>query len=94
MIVQQWKLTPQTGSDGAPGTKYFGYVFPVLMAILLWRFPAGLWLYYLLTTGAQAAQQALVNRQLAQSDRLAAATSEGDLDLGDGDDPGRSPEGS
>jgi YidC/Oxa1 family membrane protein insertase len=94
MIVQQWKLTPQTGSDGAPGAKYFGYVFPVLMAILLWRFPAGLWLYYLLTTGAQAAQQALVNRQLARSDRLAAATSEGDLDLGDGDDPGRSPEGS
>jgi YidC/Oxa1 family membrane protein insertase len=94
MIVQQWKLTPQTGSDGGPGAKYFGYVFPVLMAILLWRFPAGLWLYYLLTTGAQAGQQALVNRQLARSDRLAAATSEGDLELGDGDDPGRSPEGS
>jgi YidC/Oxa1 family membrane protein insertase len=94
MIVQQWLLTPQTGSDGGPGAKYFGYVFPVLMAILMWQFPAGLWLYYLLTTGAQAAQQALVNRQLARSDRLTAATSEGDLELGDGDDPGPSQAGS
>ena len=93
MIWQQWKLTPQTGSDGAPGTKYFGYVFPVLMAILLWKFPAGLWLYYLLTTAAQAAQQAIVNQQLARSDRLAAATSEGDLELGDGDEDGRNPQG-
>ncbi|MCX6101496.1 MAG: membrane protein insertase YidC [Candidatus Bipolaricaulota bacterium] len=93
MIWQQWKLTPQTASDGAPGTKYFGYVFPVLMAILLWKFPAGLWLYYLLTTAAQAAQQAIVNQQLARADRLAAATSEGDLELGDGDEDGRNPQG-
>ncbi len=93
MIFQQWKLTPQPDSEGAAGTKYFGYVFPVLMAILLWKFPAGLWLYYLLTTAAQAGQQAVVNEQLARADRLAAATSVGDLDLGDGDEDGRSTPG-
>jgi YidC/Oxa1 family membrane protein insertase len=93
MIWQQWKLTPQMGSDGGPTAKLFGYVFPVLMAILLWKFPAGLWLYYLLTTAAQAGQQWIVNRQLARTDRLAAETSAGDLDLGDGDEDGRSPQG-
>jgi YidC/Oxa1 family membrane protein insertase len=84
MIWQQWKLTPQMGSEGGPGTKLFGYIFPILMAILLWKFPAGLWLYYLLTTAAQAGQQWLVNRQLARADRLAAATPDSDLELGDG----------
>jgi len=91
MLWQQWKLTPQMGSDGGPMGKMFGYVFPVLMAVLLWQFPAGLWLYYLLTTAAQAAQQAVVNRQLARSDSLAAATPDGDIELGSGDDSGRSP---
>jgi YidC/Oxa1 family membrane protein insertase len=94
MIFQQWKLTPQTGSEGGPGTKLFGYVFPVLMAILLWQFPAGLWLYYLLTTGAQAAQQAVVNRQLARADSLAAATAEIDIELESDDADGRSSQGS
>ena len=93
MLFQQWKLTPQMGTEGGPGTKLFGYVFPVLMAVLLWQFPAGLWLYYLLTTAAQAAQQAVVNRQIARVDRLAAATPESDIELGDGDDKGRSAQG-
>lgn len=91
MMWQQWKLTPQMGTEGGPGMKLFGYVFPVLMAVLLWQFPAGLWLYYLLTTAAQAGQQAIVNAQLARTDRLAAATPDGEIELGDGDDKGRSP---
>ncbi len=94
MIWQQWKLTPQTSEGGAAGSKYFGYVFPVIMAILLWQFPAGLWLYYLLTTAAQAAQQAVVNRQLVRADRLAAASAEGDVELENGDGDGRSSQGS
>ncbi len=93
MLYQQWKLTPQMGTESGPGTKLFGYVFPILMAILLWQFPAGLWLYYLLTTAAQAAQQAIVNEQLARADRLAAATSAGDVELEEGDEDGRRPQG-
>ncbi len=91
MIWQQWKLTPQMGTEGGPGTKLFGYIFPVLMAVLLWQFPAGLWLYYLLTTAAQAGQQAIVNAQLARADRLAAQTPDGEIELGEGDDRGSSP---
>jgi len=67
MILQQWLMTPQTAGDSPGGTKYFGYIFPIFMAVLLWRFPAGLWLYYLLTTGAQVAQQAIVNREMAHA---------------------------
>ncbi|MEW5826627.1 MAG: membrane protein insertase YidC [Candidatus Bipolaricaulota bacterium] len=93
MIFQQWKLTPST-SEGGPTAKYFGYVFPVLMAILLWRFPAGLWLYYLLTTAVQAAQQALVNRELARADRMAAETSAGDVIDVTGHEDGRGQAGS
>ena len=67
MLVQQWLMTPRLG-EAAGSQKYFGYVFPLIMAVLLWRFPAGLWLYYLLTTGAQVVQQAIVNRETANAD--------------------------
>jgi YidC/Oxa1 family membrane protein insertase len=80
MILQQWLMTPKTATEGPAGTKYFGYIFPIFMAILLWQFPAGLWLYYLLTTGSQVAQQAIVNRELAHADRAAALTG-ADVDL-------------
>ncbi len=85
MIVQQWLMTPQTGTEGAAGTKYFGYVFPIFMAVLLWRFPAGLWLYYLLTTAAQVVQQMIVNREIAHADKMRLAT-EGPGDEVDEDD--------
>jgi len=94
MLFQQWKLTPQMSTDGGPGAKFFGYVFPVVMAILLWQFPAGLWLYYLLTTGAQAGQQAIVNRQLAHADRLAADAGDADIEIDLDHEDGRSSTGS
>lgn len=94
MLWQQWKLTPQMGTEGGPGTKLFGYIFPVLMAILLWQFPAGLWLYYLLTTAAQAGQQAIVNRQLARADKLAAAAAGTDIEIEPNDEDGRGAQGS
>jgi len=55
------------------------------MAVLLWKFPAGLWLYYLLTTAAQVGQQALVNRQLQRSARLTPAVDASSGQPGDGD---------
>jgi membrane protein insertase Oxa1/YidC/SpoIIIJ len=62
-----------------------GYFFPVLMAFLLWRFPAGLWLYYLLTTAAQVAQQAFVNWEMARAG--AGQVSVSDDDYTDIDEP-------
>ena len=77
MLVQQWLMTPKLG-ESSGSQKYFGYVFPLIMAVLLWRFPAGLWLYYLLTTGAQVAQQAIVNREMANADAVRLASTEED----------------
>jgi len=58
-----------------------------MMAVLLWRFPAGLWFYYLLTTAAQVAQQWIVNREMARADaRLAPA--EGVIDVEAEDETG------
>ena len=66
MMAQQYFMSPMT-SDAAGPQKYMGYFFPLLMAFMLWRFPAGLWLYYLLTTAAQVGQQAFVNWEMARA---------------------------
>ncbi|TFH11060.1 MAG: YidC/Oxa1 family membrane protein insertase [Candidatus Atribacteria bacterium] len=66
MLVQQYFMAPMTATDASGPQKYMGYFFPILMAFLLWKFPAGLWLYYLLTTAAQVAQQAFVNWEMAR----------------------------
>ena len=86
MMLQQWLMTP-TRAEASGTQKYFGYIFPVMMAVLLWRFPAGLWFYYLLTTAAQVAQQWIVNREMARADaRLAPA--EGVIDVEAEDETG------
>lgn len=66
MLLQQYFMSPMTAEAAGP-QKYMGYFFPLLMAFLLWRFPAGLWLYYLLTTAAQVGQQAFVNWEMARA---------------------------
>jgi len=66
MIAQQHFMSPMTAEAAGP-QKYMGYFFPLLMAFLLWRFPAGLWLYYLLTTALQVGQQAFVNWEMARA---------------------------
>jgi membrane protein insertase Oxa1/YidC/SpoIIIJ len=67
MMVQQKFMTPMTQTEGPGFQKYLGYFFPLMMAFLLWRFPAGLWLYYLLTTVAQVGQQYFVNWEMARA---------------------------
>ncbi len=68
MLVQQRFMTPMPTGEAKGMQKYMGYFFPLLMAVLLWRFPAGLWLYYLLTTAAQVGQQAFVNWEMARAE--------------------------
>jgi len=77
MMLQQWLMTP-TRTETTGMQKYMGYIFPLFMAVLLWRFPAGLWLYYLLTTATQVAQQAIVNREMATAEAKAGPTVETD----------------
>ncbi len=82
MLVQQRFMSPMSTGDAKGIQKYMGYFFPLMMGVLLWRFPAGLWLYYLLTTAAQVGQQAFVNWEMARSEGgAAAATLDLDVDL-------------
>jgi YidC/Oxa1 family membrane protein insertase len=95
MMLQQWLMTP-TRAEASGTQKYIGYIFPVMMAVLLWRFPAGLWLYYLLTTAAQVAQQWIVNREMASAEaRLAPVAAEEDAEVGEetGDEDDGTPDG-
>ena len=73
MLVQQRFMSPMSTGDVKGIQKYMGYFFPLMMAVLLWRFPAGLWLYYLLTTAAQVGQQAFVNWEMARAEGGTAA---------------------
>ncbi len=73
MIVQQRLMMPMSSGQTAGSQKYMGYIFPLFMAVFFWNFPAGLWLYYLLTTVSQVGQQAFVNWELAQGDTAPAA---------------------
>ncbi len=84
MLLQQYFMTPMTTTDAAGPQKYMGYFFPLMMGFLLWKFPSGLWLYYLLTTAAQVGQQAFVNWEMA---RATAGQSVPDDDLIDIDEP-------
>ncbi len=79
MLLQQYFMSPMTTGDAAGPQKYMGYFFPLLMAFLLWRFPAGLWLYYLLTTAAQVGQQAFVNWEMARAGGGTVAVNEEDF---------------
>jgi YidC/Oxa1 family membrane protein insertase len=67
MMAQQWLMTPVTTGESAGSQKFMGYIFPIVMAVFLYRFPAGLWLYYFLTTVFQVGQQAFVNWELARA---------------------------
>ncbi len=86
MILQQRLMTPMT-ADASGSQKYMGYIFPLFMAFFFWNFPAGLWLYYLLTTVSQVGQQAFVNWELAKAEAGApsVAPEEPEEEPGNGD---------
>jgi YidC/Oxa1 family membrane protein insertase len=85
MVVQQRFMSMTPTADAKGIQKYIGYIFPVMMGVLLWRFPAGLWLYYLLTTAAQVGQQAFVNWEMARADAGTVPVPIDDIEEDDGD---------
>ncbi len=74
MMLQQKLMKPMTATDGGGSQKYMGYIFPLFMAFFLYNFPAGLWLYYLLTTLFQVRQQYFVNWEMARAQATAPAS--------------------
>lgn len=79
MILQQKLMTPMTTGDTKGSQKYMGYFMPVMMAFFLYNFPAGMWLYYLLTTLLQVGQQYFVNWEMAKADGGVGASVSDDL---------------
>ncbi len=71
-MVLQSKLTPMStpGAGGLQG-QLFVWGMPIFMGILLKDFPAGLWLYYFLTTALQVLQQLFINWEMSRQRQLA-----------------------
>ncbi|MCR4404521.1 MAG: membrane protein insertase YidC [Candidatus Acetothermia bacterium] len=63
MILQSLLSTPTTGQKP---NWLLTLGMPVFMGIFLRNFPAGMWLYWLLTTIVQLGQQWLINREVAR----------------------------
>lgn len=66
MVLQQQLM--QTPGGGGAQSKWMGLIFPLFMGVMLHNFPAGLWLYYFLTTLFQVGQQAFINWEMEQSE--------------------------
>jgi YidC/Oxa1 family membrane protein insertase len=64
MILQSWFSTPAAGGQKPNWLLIFG--MPLFMGYFLRKFPAGMWLYWLLTTLLQIGQQWLINREVAK----------------------------
>jgi len=95
MILQQRLMTPMTSDQSSGSQKYMGYIFPLFMAFFFWNFPAGLWLYYLLTTLSQIGQQAFVNWEMGKAEAAVggaappgSSVEPGGKEAQDGDDKG------
>jgi len=72
VMMLQTKMTPTMGAGGQ--NQMIMWVMPIMMGVFLKDFPAGLWLYYFLTTALQVLQQALINWELANKQPAKAAS--------------------
>ncbi len=76
VMMLQTKMTPTMGAGGQ--NQMLMWVMPIMMGVFLKDFPAGLWLYYFLTTAIQVLQQALINWEIANKQPAKAAAGGGE----------------
>ncbi|HEU68398.1 MAG TPA: membrane protein insertase YidC [Candidatus Acetothermia bacterium] len=72
-LLQQWLTQRRTPEPPTGGTQMIGWVFPIVMALLFLSFPAGLWLYWLLSTLLQIGQQLIFDLEMARETKRAPA---------------------
>ncbi len=70
-LLQQWLTQRRMPEPPTGGAQMLGWVFPVVMAVLFLSFPAGLWLYWLLSTLLQMGQQFLFDLEMAREPKAA-----------------------
>ncbi len=68
-ILYSWYTQRRMPQEAGAGSQFLGYVFPLVMAVLFLSFPAGLWLYWTLTTIVQFGQQLVIDWELAREER-------------------------
>lgn len=73
-LLQQWFTQRRLPEPPTGGSQVLGWVFPLVMALLFMSFPAGLWLYWLLTTLLQIGQQWIFDWEMAREARVPTAT--------------------
>jgi membrane protein insertase Oxa1/YidC/SpoIIIJ len=77
--------TPATTGGGQKQNWALIYGIPLFMGYLLRNFPAGMWLYWLLTTIFQVGQQWLINLEIG---RLEPVAPEPELEPGEDEEEG------
>ena len=65
-LLQQWLTQRRMPEPPTGGTQMIGWVFPIVMALLFLSFPAGLWLYWFLSTLLQMGQQLIFDLEMAR----------------------------
>jgi YidC/Oxa1 family membrane protein insertase len=82
MILQSKLSSPGTGGGGQRQNWALIYGMPLFMGFLLRNFPAGMWLYWLLTTIFQLGQQWVINMEMGKLQPVV-VESEGDQPEGE-----------
>ncbi|MBC7219967.1 membrane protein insertase YidC [Candidatus Bipolaricaulota bacterium] len=72
-LLQQWLTQRRMPEPPTGGSQLMGWVFPIVMALLFLSFPAGLWLYWLLSTLLQIGQQFIFDLEMARETNRAPA---------------------
>lgn len=72
-LLQQWLTQRRMPEPPTGGSQMIGWVFPIVMALLFLSFPAGLWLYWLLSTLFQIGQQLIFDFEMARETKPAPA---------------------
>lgn len=73
-LLQQWLTQRRMPEPPTGGTQMLGWVFPIVMAVLFLSFPAGLWLYWFLSTLLQVGQQAIFDLEMGRELKQAPAS--------------------
>jgi YidC/Oxa1 family membrane protein insertase len=69
MLFQTWYTQRRTPTQAAGMGQAIGYIFPLFMVIIFWSFPAGMWLYWLLSTVFRIVQQGIAEWELGRGSR-------------------------
>ena len=77
-VLYQWYTQRRLPEQAAGGSQFFGYLFPLVMALLFLNFPAGLWLYWTFTTLVQFGQQIVIDWEMAREEARAGARNGGE----------------